>query len=92
MYCLELTRRTARNAGEDGRLFAENQQGYVEFDLFVDSDEIADTPTHEPETTTEKPSRLAPPPPPPKPKKYSMPGTDWIRDSNTLSSYRLCLI
>ena len=59
----------------NGQLFPENAQGYVEFDLFEDSDEIPDDKTTVRQKDHVDIPRLPPPPPPkpPRPKK-SVPG------------------
>eukprot|EP00800_Vazella_pourtalesii_P003344 TRINITY_DN13389_c0_g1_i7.p1 TRINITY_DN13389_c0_g1~~TRINITY_DN13389_c0_g1_i7.p1 ORF type:complete len:549 (-),score=145.79 TRINITY_DN13389_c0_g1_i7:201-1847(-) len=72
--------RPPRPTAPNGHLFPENAQGYVEFDLFEDSDEIPETSLTIPEESEEHvliPNLPpAPPPKPPRPKKCSVPVTN----------------
>lgn len=74
--------RPPRPTAPNGHLFPENAQGYVEFDLFEDSDEIPETSLTIPEESEEHvliPNLPpAPPPKPPRPKKCSVPGNELI--------------
>ena len=77
---LACLRKPPRPPIPNGHLFPENAQGYVEFDLFEDSDEIPDDNTAERSKDHVDIPRLppAPPPKPPRPKKISVPGNNHI--------------
>ncbi|KAI6657000.1 Rho GTPase-activating protein 24 isoform X1 [Oopsacas minuta] len=81
------SRRPPRPPMPNGYLFPENAQGYVEFDLFEDSDEIPDNNVNSSGESKDHVliPRLppVPPPKPPKPKKYSTPVNNNSQEEDT---------
>ena len=84
--------RPPRPTAPNGYLFPENAQGYVEFDLFEDSDEIPESSETTPEESEDHVlvPRLppAPPPKPPRPNKKSVPGNDLIIHSLSIAYFK----